>query len=601
MKRIISFALSFLLAASLLAVPALAEGEGEATTTTGSGQEPTQPVSGIPSDFNLEFKEFTVSGNTLTIKWNREASNGATVTGVRVDGTDLAVSNGDSDTVTVALNKLRPGVYKEMEIYLRAAGAAAGREEKFTKKQTLAKGGDIDITIKPLELNGNGQVVATLVDQYDRPISEYEVEMQVGSVTEKQTTNEKGQAISVTPIGNTDQDKAGVLVIAKNSAKTIENATFNFVGANKSFFEGTITTAPPTNKPTDKPTTSTTPSTQQTTTATKEPEITTGTAGAGQTTADSQETLPTYELVPGAGTTSMVDDKVAVNMNVDTNILTLFGLKKQDFDGQGRLLLSPETYQALVGTSAGSVMLNLLSPRVAISDGLIQGAINGVSDFSTYSVSQRKSVVFDLSLVMTANGVDTEIAPVGGEYMIQIPVPASMKNAEKLAITIYNGSTLETPVPVSVKDGAIHFKASPKGTYVLMGFVAEEDGKAGGVPTLVIVLLIVGVLLLAGAGVLLYFFVIRKPKDDGEDDDEEMEYIEYDELGNPILTGSTGTGEEETAPAETGENPEDSNDQPTEYVRLDDMLDEEWTRNSENAPQPKTPKKKNPNDYDIDL
>jgi hypothetical protein len=175
-------------------------------------------------------------------------------------------------------------------------------------------------------------------------------------------------------------------------------------------------------------------------------------------------------------------------------------------------------------------------------------------------------------------------------------VPASMKNAEKLAVTIYNGSTLETPVPVSIKDGAIHFKASPKGTYVLMGFMAEEDGKAGGVPTLVIVLLIVGVLLLAGAGVLLYFFVIRKPKDGDEEDDEEMEYIEYDELGNPILTGGAGSGDEEADNIT-----EDFDEHPDQYVRLDDVLDDEWTRKPENNQPPKPPQKKNPNDYDIDL
>ncbi len=598
MKRMISFAMGLLMVISLLAVPVLAETDNQNGPTTDPSQEPSQPASNIPSDFDLEFTIFQVDGNTLTVQWNREESGNATVTGFRVDNTDLTVSNGNTDTFTVNLSKLHPGVYTEIEVYLKAAGAAAGREEKFTKQQFLVRGGDINITIKDLDLDDVGHVTAVLVDQYGSPISgeyyDYTVTVWVkGDSSETCRPDENGRIVSkgITD-DDTDEGKKDVLIKAENDSSVkakvpgFENVVFNFVGANKSFFEQTVTTAPTTsNSTTSSSTTSTQP---PTTTAPTEPEITVSPTSPSQSTGSSQETLPTYELVPGAGTTSMMDGNIAVNITVDTNILKTFGLKKEDFDGKGRLIIKSETYQALVGNSSGSVTLNLLSPHVAISDGLIQGAINGVSDFSTYSVSERRSVVFDLSLIMTVNGISAEIDPISGDYMLQIPVPASMKGAEKLALTIYNGATLETPVAVQEQDGTIRFKASPKGTYVLMGFMAEDAGKAGGVPTVVIILLIVGVLLLAGAIVLLYFFVIRKPKNDEEDEDEQ-----YDELGNPLFQEEMGTNQHSSA--DTGMT-EATDDQSGQYVRLDDVLEDERYQRPKMDPPPKKP-----GNYDIDL
>lgn len=189
-----------------------------------------------------------------------------------------------------------------------------------------------------------------------------------------------------------------------------------------------------------------------------------------------------------------------------------FGLTQNDFATKGRMLLSPEAYQSLV-TSNGTLMLNLRSSNAVISEALVQGALSGNSDFSAYPSDRRKVVAFDLSLLTQSDGSYVDLTDTNVTVEIQLPIPASMKNSDKMAITIYDGGTLVKPMQVDIKDGTVTFQTNNMGTFVLMGFLGES-GKGAPVSILVIVLLVVGVLLLVGAGLLLYFFVIRKPKDD---------------------------------------------------------------------------------------
>lgn len=531
MKRILSLLLCL---AMFLTVSGLVLAQGDESSV------PDASDSSKPSDsFEFEVVRSSQSGNTLTIQWNQSEAEGAMVTAVRIDGTDITVtiSPTDPDTFTVSLNSLKTGVYDAVRFTL-----LKGTKQEYVEKELrVIKGGDLNLKFDPLTRNASGKVVATLKDEHGRPVSGYTVKMEVGNVSETQTTNAKGQVTSNTPIDDTDAAKKTVLVIAENSTATENGITIRYLGTQKGFFDGfTVPTDPTTQPPTVAPTTD---GTTAPTTTVPSPVITTGTKDSStSTTSGDSSTAVTYPTILGAGTTAAVDNKIAVNLSLDSGILNLFGLSQTDFATKGRLLMTPEAYQSLAGGS-GAVMLSVRSSSELISETLVQGAVSGNSEFSKYPSSSRSVAAFDLSMIAQVDGQYVALTTISGSsmYEVQLPVPNSMKNAEKVAITIFDGSALVKPEEVEVKNGVVTFETNTMGTFVLLGF-AGSGGQSSPVSVLVIVLLIVGVLLLVGAGLLLYFFVIRKPKED-----EELEELP----------------EEESA-----------GDDPEEFVRLDDELQE---------------------------
>lgn len=78
--------------------------------------------------------------------------------------------------------------------------------------------------------------------------------MEVGNVSETQTTNANGQAISDTPINDTDAAKKTVLCIAENWTKTENGVTIRYLGTQKGFFDGfTVPPEPTSTQPPTQP------------------------------------------------------------------------------------------------------------------------------------------------------------------------------------------------------------------------------------------------------------------------------------------------------------------------------------------------------------
>ena len=63
-----------------------------------------------------------------------------------------------------------------------------------------------------------------------------------------------------------------------------------------------------------------------------------------------------------------------------------------------------------------------------------------------------------------------------------------------------------------MKDGVLSFQTNSMGEYVIVGFPADANNKAGGASWRLTLLLIAGILLLVGAGFVLYWFVLRAPQ-----------------------------------------------------------------------------------------
>ncbi len=156
------------------------------------------------------------------------------VTAVRIDGTDITVtiSPTSPDTFTVSLNTLKTGIHDTVRFTL----LNGTKQDYVERKLRVIKGGDLNLEFDPLTRNAAGKVVATLKDEHGRPVGGYTVKMEVGNVSETQTTNANGQAISDTPINDTDAAKKTVLCIAENWTKTENGVTIRYLGTQKGLF-----------------------------------------------------------------------------------------------------------------------------------------------------------------------------------------------------------------------------------------------------------------------------------------------------------------------------------------------------------------------------
>ncbi len=386
-------------------------------------------------------------------------------------------------------------------------------------------------------INEDGTVTITAKDLRGVPIHGYRLNLTIGNmsgitaITDKDgvyhssITLDPGQTLFYEGVGNS----------LKNGVRyeTVERQSL--VRPMPTTTKSPTTTAPITTVPS---TTVTTETTVPTTTQTD--------VQAGATTVDTPDV--TYATILGAGTTANEGDKVALNVSLDEGVLGLFGGDRNAFADRARLLVSKNDYSSLVGRANNVLMLNVTSPAAQASAAQVQAALNGVSTFSHYTEQNRDWFTFDLSLlILDKDGsvIPVSALPVDSTYVVQLPVPESMKQCDTLAITVQDGDGLMQPMEVAVSNGCFRLEINSLEAYTLIGFTGNGLGRAGGVSWWVVLLYVLGVLLLAGAGVLLYLFVFRKPAPVEQEpaaqaeEDAPAAVVLPEDDGNDIFSGRT--------------------------------------------------------------
>ena len=527
-------------------VPGLSSGSYNATLffkQEGGGS--SQPVDfkavitlSVEEELGFDFKEdttkrsFNSTTGVLTIYWNQEdAPAGTKITGIKLDGKTYTLAEGDTPKGQVNIagltnSKVEPGDYNFTFLFELPSG---NEVELAAATPAHITGTIIPVMTVTVE---NKRIVATVTTPVKkRPVAGYQVILKTSSMELAPLKTDKNGKIvfSITVPENRKE------VLCEGVEEIIDGITYGkCVGGLDEITVPTNPTTTPTGTPTTNPTTGTTQGTR--------PGTTSATTNATRET----ETETTYSLIQGAGTTGIEGDLVAVNVSYDTNILKTFGLRQADFDSRARMLLSKDMYQSLVGDGKSTIMLCMRSSSFGVNRDQISSAINGVSKYSTYDVDQIGAVVADFGLLYIDGEANTQTVlqmPEGaGEFVVQVPVPDSMKDIKLFAAAQVDSQGLGTLLDATIQDGYIRFTATSMGDFAILGF-AEASGGNGqnDVPILLVVMIIIGVLLLAGAGFLIYFFIIRKPRDDDDDDlppDDGLTTLAED--GGPMGPGEEG-------------------------------------------------------------
>lgn len=446
-------------------------------------------------------------GEVLSVTWNwDELPEGANFSLISVTvGETVCVMSNEGNVHMADITDVPAGRHTVSYTY-----ALDGRVYEATSAQELIKIGFLAVTLD-IVINADGSVTVTATDDNGRRVPNYPLTLTLGAMTYNEKTGADGTFTSRIRL------EYGQAASCTSSGMTADGITYTEASQVEVVYQKPTTTT------TTEPTTTTTtgPEGETTTTIEGEPTETTTTTEQKKTTTTYKPvnattvptTMPSYATILGPATTAVKNDKIAVNVSLDENILNLFDLKVADFNNTARMLIDKEDYNNLVGRNH-QLMLNVLTPPMQATDAQVANAIANQSKFSGYDEEHRVAITFDLSFLLTdkmGNVVPVSALPLNSTYIVQLPVPAGMRSCDKLAITLFDGDELMAPMEVTVNNGYFQLEINSLEPYTLIGFRDGEGSAAGGSSVLLIVLLVVGILLLVGAAVLLYLFVLRKP------------------------------------------------------------------------------------------
>lgn len=362
-----------------------------------------------------------------------------------------------------------------------------------------------DVVSTFLSLGAEGRVIAAhLTDGAGRGIAGYPLTLTAGNQVLTAITGEDGTAVF--EVGET-----GGEVVCRAADAVIDGVAYR--GTSASLLV-TAPTPPPATEPTDAATTTspttTTGVTPPTIGTTLPPDVTTSPPAPST---DPTTLLPdnTFEVVPGTGTTSILEGSIAVSPLVDRGILRDFGLTAEAFDGSARLLIPDSQYAALSGAGGDLIQLNVRTSTRTVDDTQIRQALDETPSLSQYAAQAALTVELSLQAIDAEGNGRMIVRPAGSGrvlYTVQLPVPQSMRQCAAIGVALADDGGLHYLSQVPVTAGVMEFRISEFGSFTILGF-GSILGAAGeseeGAPSFWVIagLVLLGLVLAAG-GILLY-------------------------------------------------------------------------------------------------
>ncbi|MBR5134794.1 MAG: hypothetical protein IKV35_04285 [Clostridia bacterium] len=265
--------------------------------------------------------------------------------------------------------------------------------------------------------------------------------------------------------------------------------------------------------------TSTSPENEENTTTTEgesafEETETTSTESAMTSVSSEAESVTTTmgTLVQSSVTTAVNGEKIAVGIDADRSFLTNTQLTADEFVSKARMWMNASLYNDKIENTTSTLHLQLNTNAQAGDMAILLDAKNRTPAFSSYTDDQVKGFAVDMNVVYIDGDTRVPIPFPDDEYLLELPVPLTMRNCKKIAVAACSDSGCGTLTEVPVKNGLITFKVKRIQTMAIVGL-----GDRGAVfssltqtPTLLWGFIIVGILLIVGGAFLLIFVSFRK-------------------------------------------------------------------------------------------
>lgn len=217
------------------------------------------------------------------------------------------------------------------------------------------------------------------------------------------------------------------------------------------------------------------------------------------------------------GTTGKEETHLTIDFSFDSGVLDAFRADQTDFAQTAKLLLTPECYNQMLAGASGFLTMSAMTSTATVTDEQVAAAVAEDAVLSRADAADVERIVLDLSLQLkdAQTGRLTDIWNVAtGDYVIQLPIPHSMRNAQTIVVAAVTAEGISAPVYANIsKDGFIRFESTtPVGTIAILGFKGSVLGALTGHAVRSAVIFFVLGLLCIGGAVLLYVKFVHRPK-----------------------------------------------------------------------------------------
>ena len=347
----------------------------------------------------------------------------------------------------------------------------------------------------------DGVIYADLVDDQGGTVSTWPVSLEIDGVqVDTETTDEYGTASFYYTIPEDTQEIACV-------AKDGQFENYRFIGCTV-YLEYTPSTdvteseeedmdpSEETDAPTEDDSAETTTVASQTTTKVV--------VATTTTEKKSNNTTPMTTAVSG--------DLVAIGVSVDNPLLIASGSTQSEFNSRARMWMDHNLYRSLVTSDSSTLHLQLTMNEQAGDMTRLIAAKNANPIYASYTDEDVKGFAMDLAIAYVDEYTSVPLDIEDGTYIVEIPVPATLRSCEKLAVAVCTSEGLAQLIEVNPSNGMLNFTIQRFQTLALVGFgnVSVSLDALSNTPWLLVLAIVLGVVLIAGGIVLLVFVAFRK-------------------------------------------------------------------------------------------
>ena len=388
-------------------------------------------------------------------------------------------------------------------LLLLTSAMAVGAVPEEESTETTQASGDIFISME-INQQDDGTMNVVLLDDRGGVVSMWPVVLMInGEEVERVDTDMAGSATFYSSI---PADATDVVVKALDG----EFAGTVFVGCSM-----TVDASGEAQPIDSEQTESTDPESEQPEDEQTEGEQTEGEQPEDEQPADVTEPTETPAVNVLVSTMAMVekDTRVGVGVDVDAALVSVSNTASEDWMTKAMLWMDKAHYASLVSDPNATLHLQLNYNSQALTSDRLIAAKNAHPDYASYADEEVVGFAIDPKMIYIDGTNRIELAPTDNMYTVEIPLPATMYDCDKVAVGVCTVDGVDSFLQIKPSNGMIKFSVKRFQTMAIVGFGTGNPMRMTmNTSPILVIIGGVGFALIALGIFLIIFFALRRHK-----------------------------------------------------------------------------------------